>query len=649
MCVDTYQGLKDQSSANEVVNLLITEYGDIFNEIGDGCCNSTGCGGGSSREDLSSAISCDSESSCPFTCSHTAVDNCLHGILSPELNNESSKTTILLSDDDSLLGVKLDSDARQQLDRKRKEYQNKNHHRTIDEFFEDERCQSFDCGQNLCPVPKPAPPQRCNSVGNNADEVMASTIEHPKSEDICLKPMTAHFQPQEIIITNSSDSVSTDDNTTTTATSTGATVCSVVVGENPNVDNSDDNITDIISDKKLLTSGSKLLNCENISPEQSHMKTGRSGSCGSDCTENINIPVSLNFFSEDDDEDDEDSLSKSIASECSNSGSNTSESTSSSRCNSSGNEGDSSSGNQSDVKNQSAEPMAQYRLPKPWIRDQNSDEEPPQLSERRISNEQEALKSPSAFRRHLDNNNNNNSPPLSSHNNDFEQQQPNKEGEARDNASIELEKSIKLPGLKSRNRRLNSIRRKLKQFEVDFEQENGFRASYEHKMASSFARPLMIELSSLLNVGTRNLKEIDNKNFFSFDEMDKRNQYYDSMTDSTDEVFVLTRTTKLNGSWKYGELSSVPTFTTEDIFYTIFGNPKEKSLAKINEMMEEIQRSLAEKRVSVGRPESLDAMTSEQIFDEKLALQKALLRFEALYGRPNSKAERDIVRPVYDR
>ena len=65
--------------------------------------------------------------------------------------------------------------------------------------------------------------------------------------------------------------------------------------------------------------------------------------------------------------------------------------------------------------------------------------------------------------------------------------------------------------------------------------------------------------------------------------------------------------------------------------------------------MEEIQRTLEEKRALIHRPESLDAMTSEQIFDEKLALQKALLRFEALYGRPSSKAERDIVRPVYDR
>jgi len=108
---------------------------------------------------------------------------------------------------------------------------------------------------------------------------------------------------------------------------------------------------------------------------------------------------------------------------------------------------------------------------------------------------------------------------------------------------------------------------------------------------------------------------------------------------------------KSNNNWKFcSEMApSAPLFSTDDIFNTIFGNPKEKLLAKIGEMMEEIQRTLSEKRVMANRPDSLDEMTSEQIFDEKLALQKALLRFEALYGRPNSKAERDIVRPVYDR
>lgn len=42
-------------------------------------------------------------------------------------------------------------------------------------------------------------------------------------------------------------------------------------------------------------------------------------------------------------------------------------------------------------------------------------------------------------------------------------------------------------------------------------------------------------------------------------------------------------------------------------------------------------------------------MTSEQLMDEKVAIQKALLYLESIHGRPNSREDRDIVRPFYDR
>jgi hypothetical protein len=66
-------------------------------------------------------------------------------------------------------------------------------------------------------------------------------------------------------------------------------------------------------------------------------------------------------------------------------------------------------------------------------------------------------------------------------------------------------------------------------------------------------------------------------------------------------------------------------------------------------MMKQIERTIEEKRILANRPEMLEDMSSEQISEEKLTLQKSLLRFEAIYGRPTSKAERDIVRPVYER
>ncbi|CAL8106476.1 unnamed protein product [Calicophoron daubneyi] len=58
---------------------------------------------------------------------------------------------------------------------------------------------------------------------------------------------------------------------------------------------------------------------------------------------------------------------------------------------------------------------------------------------------------------------------------------------------------------------------------------------------------------------------------------------------------------------------------------------------------------LAEKRCCANRPESLELMTPKQVEAEKLALQKALLYFESLHGRPKGREERLIMRPLYDR
>lgn len=42
-------------------------------------------------------------------------------------------------------------------------------------------------------------------------------------------------------------------------------------------------------------------------------------------------------------------------------------------------------------------------------------------------------------------------------------------------------------------------------------------------------------------------------------------------------------------------------------------------------------------------------MTSEQLMDEKVVIQKALLYLESIHGRPNTREDRDMARPFYDR
>lgn len=56
-----------------------------------------------------------------------------------------------------------------------------------------------------------------------------------------------------------------------------------------------------------------------------------------------------------------------------------------------------------------------------------------------------------------------------------------------------------------------------------------------------------------------------------------------------------------------------------------------------------------EKRVDEDRPEKIEDLNPEQLLEEKTAVQRGLLYFESLFGRPNTREERDAARPLYDR
>ncbi|XP_051939578.1 protein FAM13A isoform X1 [Hippocampus zosterae] len=87
-----------------------------------------------------------------------------------------------------------------------------------------------------------------------------------------------------------------------------------------------------------------------------------------------------------------------------------------------------------------------------------------------------------------------------------------------------------------------------------------------------------------------------------------------------------------------------------------FGSQLEKKPAQekvpkppVENTLEGILKKLQEKRQEVDRPEDIKDMTREQIGAEKLALQKALLYYESIHGRPVTKSEREIMKPLYDR
>lgn len=63
----------------------------------------------------------------------------------------------------------------------------------------------------------------------------------------------------------------------------------------------------------------------------------------------------------------------------------------------------------------------------------------------------------------------------------------------------------------------------------------------------------------------------------------------------------------------------------------------------------EIEKTLVDKRRVASRPDDLEKMSALELQDEKCLMQRQLLVLEKRHGRPSSKQEKDIVRPLYDR
>lgn len=75
---------------------------------------------------------------------------------------------------------------------------------------------------------------------------------------------------------------------------------------------------------------------------------------------------------------------------------------------------------------------------------------------------------------------------------------------------------------------------------------------------------------------------------------------------------------------------------------------KEKKPTK-EATLELILKRLKEKRVERSLPEDIKKMTKDHLAEEKTSLQKSLLYYESQHGRPVTREERHIVKPLYDR
>ncbi|XP_048581616.1 protein FAM13B isoform X3 [Nematostella vectensis] len=159
--------------------------------------------------------------------------------------------------------------------------------------------------------------------------------------------------------------------------------------------------------------------------------------------------------------------------------------------------------------------------------------------------------------------------------------------------------------IKQLAKNIHQLKKRIREFEESFETEHGYKPSQADKA------PIKRQVAELTRC-RKQLKEMREK---AKEESERLNETAPPASDVPD--------------------TDEPLLTT--------------SPASVQQSLNNILRKLQDKRRATGRPEELKSMSLEMLHDEKLAVQKALLQHESVFGRPTSKKDKDIMRPLYDR
>ncbi|CAH7101214.1 protein FAM13B isoform X2 [Phodopus roborovskii] len=169
---------------------------------------------------------------------------------------------------------------------------------------------------------------------------------------------------------------------------------------------------------------------------------------------------------------------------------------------------------------------------------------------------------------------------------------------------------------------VKKLQKKIRQFEEQFERERNSKPSYSDIAANPKVLKWMTELTKL------------------------RKQIKDAKHKNSDGEFVPQTRPRSNTLPKsFG--SSLDHEDEENE-----GEPrviqKEKKPSK-EATLELITKRLKENRAERHLPEDVKKMTKDHLIEEKTSLQKSLLYYESQHGRPVTREERHIVKPLYDR
>ncbi|KAM9331110.1 protein FAM13A [Gastrophryne carolinensis] len=167
-------------------------------------------------------------------------------------------------------------------------------------------------------------------------------------------------------------------------------------------------------------------------------------------------------------------------------------------------------------------------------------------------------------------------------------------------------------------RKIQSLKKKIRKFEDKFEEDRKYRPSHRDKATNPEVLKWMNELTKF------------------------RKQLKESKIKLSEEDVVPQMRQRSN---------TLPKSFGSQLEREEDRKPEVEKVSKpsIEATMENIQKKLQEKRAEVNRPEDIKDMTRDQISAEKVCLQKALLYYESVHGRPVTRGERQVMKPLYDR
>uniref|UniRef100_A0A8C9R3F7 Family with sequence similarity 13 member B n=1 Tax=Scleropages formosus TaxID=113540 RepID=A0A8C9R3F7_SCLFO len=169
-------------------------------------------------------------------------------------------------------------------------------------------------------------------------------------------------------------------------------------------------------------------------------------------------------------------------------------------------------------------------------------------------------------------------------------------------------------------KKLQNLKKKIKQFEEQFEKERNYKPSHGDKAANPKVLKWMTDLTKI------------------------RKQIKDAKQKAEGELTPHTRPRSNTLPKSFGSTLEHAEHEVGSEGFEARGHWPTRE-----ETLEMIQQHLRDRRKEDGWPEDVRKMTKEQLSCEKGVLQKNLLHYESLHGRPVTREERLIVKPLYDR